>query len=192
MNSPHKVSVTRSFETFFDLRLNKQLSKQSWGWLFETQSRPLWRHSNGIPENMHTVHTLCIVLVRQRPILSNCITITPPWRRRLNTSYTELAILAWEKKEQQNHAPTNLLSKTHNSKNLNVSRLVLLLSLPNVLKPGREWRCIWISAHRRCSNYMWVINNFIAYQDTTYSEGLKVISYGICCKKISAMSTGMT
>ena len=26
-----------------------------------------------------------------------------------------------------------------------------------------EWRCSWSSADRRCSNYMWVINNFIAY-----------------------------
>ena len=31
---------------FFDLRLNERLSKQSWGWWFETPSRPLWRHSN--------------------------------------------------------------------------------------------------------------------------------------------------
>ena len=38
--------VTRSFDAFFDLRLNKRLSKQSWGWWFETLSRPLWRHSN--------------------------------------------------------------------------------------------------------------------------------------------------
>ena len=29
---------------FFDLRLNKRLSKQSWGWWFETQSGSLWRH----------------------------------------------------------------------------------------------------------------------------------------------------
>ena len=28
--------VTRSFDVFFDLRLNKRLSKQSWGWWFET------------------------------------------------------------------------------------------------------------------------------------------------------------
>ena len=34
---------------FFDLRLNKRLSKQSWGWWFETLSRPLWRHCNGPP-----------------------------------------------------------------------------------------------------------------------------------------------
>ena len=34
------------FHVFFDLRLNKPLSKQSWGWWFETLSRPLWRHCN--------------------------------------------------------------------------------------------------------------------------------------------------
>ena len=38
--------VTRSFDVFFDLRLNKRLSKRSWGWWFQTQSRPLWRHRN--------------------------------------------------------------------------------------------------------------------------------------------------
>ena len=36
--------VTRSFDV--DLCLNKWLSKQSWGWWFETPSRPLWRHCN--------------------------------------------------------------------------------------------------------------------------------------------------
>ena len=40
--------VTRSFDVFFDLRLNKRLSKQSWGWWFETLPRPLWRHSNAM------------------------------------------------------------------------------------------------------------------------------------------------
>ena len=43
---PAQRSVTRSFDVCLDLRLNKQLSKQSWGWWFETLSRPLWRHSN--------------------------------------------------------------------------------------------------------------------------------------------------
>ena len=38
--------VTRSFDVFFDLCPNKRLSKQSWGWWFETPSGPLWRHSN--------------------------------------------------------------------------------------------------------------------------------------------------
>ena len=33
---------------FFDLRLNKRLSKHSSGWWFVTLSRPLWRHYNGL------------------------------------------------------------------------------------------------------------------------------------------------
>ena len=43
---PTQRPVTRSFDVLFDLRLNKRLSKQSWGWGFETSPRPLWRHSN--------------------------------------------------------------------------------------------------------------------------------------------------
>ena len=43
---PTQRPVTRSFGDFFDLRLNKRLSKQSWGWWFETLSRSLWRHRN--------------------------------------------------------------------------------------------------------------------------------------------------
>ena len=45
---PTQRPVTRSFDVFFDLRLNKQLSKQSWGWWLETLSRPLWRHRNAM------------------------------------------------------------------------------------------------------------------------------------------------
>ena len=33
---PAQRPVTRSFDVFFDLRLNKRLSKQSWGYWFET------------------------------------------------------------------------------------------------------------------------------------------------------------
>ena len=43
---PTQRPVTRSFHVFFDLRLNKRLSKQSRGWWFETLSHPLWRHRN--------------------------------------------------------------------------------------------------------------------------------------------------
>ena len=43
---PTQRPVTRSFDVFFHLRLNKQLSKQSWSWWFETLSRPFWRHCN--------------------------------------------------------------------------------------------------------------------------------------------------
>ena len=43
---PTKRLVSRNFGVFFNRRLNKWLSKQSWGWWFETPSRPLWRHCN--------------------------------------------------------------------------------------------------------------------------------------------------
>ena len=43
---PTQRPVTRSFDVYFDLRPNKRLSKQPWGWWFETLSPPLWRHRN--------------------------------------------------------------------------------------------------------------------------------------------------
>ena len=43
---PSQRPVTRSFDVFFHLCGNKRLSKQSWGWWFETLSRSLWRHCN--------------------------------------------------------------------------------------------------------------------------------------------------
>ena len=43
---PSQRPVTRSFDAFFDLRLNKRLSKQSWVWWFEKPSCSLWRHCN--------------------------------------------------------------------------------------------------------------------------------------------------
>ena len=50
---PAQRPVTRSFDVFFDLRLNKRLNKQSRGWWFETLSRPLWRHRNGLAIFQH-------------------------------------------------------------------------------------------------------------------------------------------
>ena len=52
---PAQRPVTRSFDVFFYLRLNKRLSKQSRGWWFETLPRPLWRHSNADQSPSKTV-----------------------------------------------------------------------------------------------------------------------------------------
>ena len=43
---PSQRPVTWSFDAFFDLRLEKQLSKQSRRRWFETPSHSLWRHCN--------------------------------------------------------------------------------------------------------------------------------------------------
>ena len=45
---PAQRPVTRSFDVFFDLRLNKRLGKQPWGWWFGMPSWSLWRQCNDI------------------------------------------------------------------------------------------------------------------------------------------------
>ena len=45
---PAQRQVTRNFDIFFDLCLNKRLSKQSWGWWFGAPSRPLCRHCDAM------------------------------------------------------------------------------------------------------------------------------------------------
>ena len=43
---PSTKTSDAEFWRFFDLRLDKRLSKQSWDWWFETPSFSLWRHYN--------------------------------------------------------------------------------------------------------------------------------------------------
>ena len=45
-NSLHKAQWRGPLMFSLICALNKRLSKQSWGWWFETPSRPLWRHCN--------------------------------------------------------------------------------------------------------------------------------------------------
>ena len=59
---PTQRPVTRSFDVFFDLRLNKRLSKQPWGWWFETQSCPLWRHHNGPLRTWRCTRLVVVIL----------------------------------------------------------------------------------------------------------------------------------
>ena len=50
---PTQRPVTRSFDVIFDLCPNKRLSKQWWGWWFETPSHTLWRQSNDSCDHGH-------------------------------------------------------------------------------------------------------------------------------------------
>ena len=62
---PAQRPVTRSFDIFFDLRLNKRLSKKSLGCWCETPSCSLWRHCNygqcrSLPRHFHfVIHFSC-------------------------------------------------------------------------------------------------------------------------------------
>ena len=67
---PTQRPVTRSFNVFFDLRLNKRLSKQSWGWWSETPPRPLWRHSNDTVDDNSIPH-IPLIIVESSNVVSN-------------------------------------------------------------------------------------------------------------------------
>ena len=92
---PAQRSVTQSFDVFFDMRLNKRLIKQSWGWWFETQSRPSRSHSNELFSNHNfscwwpgvVFFHLCnvfldpqfMIMIREVPAVSRLFTPTLTW-----------------------------------------------------------------------------------------------------------------
>ena len=57
------------------------------------------------------------------------------------------------------------VSNIRRTKSQNLMLLVSSCSCPNSIRWSQvlswEWRCSWSSADRRCSNYIWVINNLI-------------------------------
>ena len=59
---PAQRPVTRSFDVFFDLRPNKRLSKQSWGWWFETLPCSSWRHCNDLWYHSWSLHIHDLIL----------------------------------------------------------------------------------------------------------------------------------
>ena len=85
---PSQRPVTRSVGVFFELGLNERLSKQSWGWWFETPSFSLWRHCNGhgiglVPHRQildSATKSLASPLLRSRFFFKAIAMITLQWR----------------------------------------------------------------------------------------------------------------
>ena len=73
--------------------------------------------------------------------------------------------------------------KTRHTKSENFCDCRLVLQLPWTIHWSQvlrwEWRCSWSSAYRRCSNYIWVINNFIANSGAPYIRGLTVLGFEV-------------
>ena len=72
---PAQRPVTRSFDVFFYLRQNKRMSKQPWGWWFETPSWSLWRHCNVVLHNC-TSPAVYLQILCVAPVLLNQIVRT--------------------------------------------------------------------------------------------------------------------
>ena len=100
VNSPHKGQWRRGLMCFFDLRLNKRLSKQSWGWWIETPSRSLWRHCDGHVD--FTASGTCVVCA-QLPLSLICINLIWLTNESQNTRWDAPARSLWH------HQPPSFL-----------------------------------------------------------------------------------
>ena len=70
---PRTTGQTQSFDVFFDLRLNKRLSKQSKRRWLETQSRSLWRHFTECVCWLSSLTQHCYVISGQHICSHNCV-----------------------------------------------------------------------------------------------------------------------
>ena len=79
---PRWIPRTKASNTelwcFLDQRLNKRLSKQSWGWCFEMLSRPLWRHCNDASQYEPRL-TLAVPALRNNLVFLAAISIGTVW-----------------------------------------------------------------------------------------------------------------
>ena len=91
---PTQRPVTRSFDVYFDLRLNKRLSKQSWGWWFETLSRSLWRQRNVYNDLHRNGLSVRIYGIRLTEWPHGHDSLITWWRHQMETFSALLAICA--------------------------------------------------------------------------------------------------
>ena len=104
---------------------------------------------------------------KQRYFLS--ISHIPEYRKNTNcTKAISVAVIISTVKSLL-YVPPN-----HKTKMLLVSSCSSLCVIYWIQVLSREWRCSWNSADRRCSNYIWVMNNFIDSSGATYIRNLTV------------------
>ena len=107
---PAQRPVMRSFGVFFDLRLNKRLNKQSWGWWFETLSRPLWHHYNGRfrPGQIYSfLHISCLISILYH------LRILSIFNRISLRGMHGISLVIWYMFRNWFHPRLNLYSPTH-------------------------------------------------------------------------------
>ena len=111
--------VTRSFDVSFDLRLNKRLSKHTWGWWFETLSGPLWRQRN---EQRIQVKSKSkpSSWKRRRFLLTSCLI----WLAIVTAQHPVLVLNRWLNSQltQRFYNPTETPVVMYNSKNASVNK----------------------------------------------------------------------
>ena len=93
--------VTRSFDVFFHLHLNKRLSKQPRGWWFETPPWSLWRQCNvfitdsGIILHMRPANERCRYIVTS-PLIGWVRTQNDPCRFPIALQWHHMSVMTLE------------------------------------------------------------------------------------------------
>ena len=95
---PTQGPVTRSFDVSFDLRMNKRLSKQPWGWWLETLSWSLWRHCNDyFGPATACMRAVRVTAMRFRIIVTSRKRHCVSFQRQLNRLFNSLLRLVTQK-----------------------------------------------------------------------------------------------
>ena len=125
---PHTKPVMQSFTVFFDLRLNKRLSKQSWGWWFGTPYRSLWSHCNGVFVNLSA----------RNKLYWNMCQNTKDFQSRKSSNYVEITMRCRHNADiffQNHHKSHAIPSRSGRA----MGCLLWLKTLIRVLTQSRQW-----------------------------------------------------
>ena len=122
---PIQRPVTRSFDVFFDLHQNKRLSKQWWGWWFETPPCPLRRHRN-VLNHQRSVHVDMIYKVFKR-CCKSCQNLVRGRNTASSTSLLKCDGIAYKK------APEHYMKQTKQECILFMSHHYYSLVIPQII-----------------------------------------------------------
>ena len=114
----HTNASDAELSYFFDLRLNKRLSKQSWGWWFETTASSLWRHCNDviIPICFRVIsRALAPLLAKNSGECKQMNHSLKVWNKQIKTFQEHSVYIRWQiitdsKVHGANMGPTRVLS----------------------------------------------------------------------------------
>ena len=141
----HTMASDAELWCFLDLRLNKRLSKQWWGWWFETPSRPLWRQRNGLVCKKTTIVTswpgkwfphYLVLLVDERPVM-----------RGFDFFFYDMIYTLLNKQSSYRWFETSKCSYDVTSECLTRRNIVVILT----------------NTHKRSFKYLWAVSNNTIY-----------------------------
>ena len=120
-------------------------------------TRPQWVNTCLLEMCLNSVH--CLLQVDNEENVLVCLRIIielhKQYRPQINTEVSVMSMVT----DTIGVKPLLANDNYHKISNIRRSRLCHIY-WRQVL--SREWRCSWSSADRRCSNYIWVINDLIA------------------------------